>query len=56
MPRPDPGGLLLQRYPQLLTARYGFKTEGLDGFGVIEGVAQKRAFRVRGGVRGGKGS
>jgi ribosome biogenesis GTPase A len=43
------GGLLLQRYPQLLTARYGIKTEGLDGFGVIEGVAQRRAFRVRGG-------
>ena len=32
-----------------LVARYGIKTEGLDGFGVIEGVAQRRAFRVRGG-------
>src|SRR5690349_2632386 len=43
------GTLLLERYPQLLSARYGFKTEGMDGFGVIEGVAQRRGFRVRGG-------
>ena len=43
------GGFLLERYPQLLSARYGFKTEGMDGFGVIEGVAQRRAYRVRGG-------
>ena len=41
--------LLLERYPQLLTARYGFKTEGLDGIAVIEGVAQRRGFRMRGG-------
>ena len=41
--------LLLARYPQLLTARYGFKTEGLDGIAVIENVAQRRGFRVRGG-------
>ena len=41
--------LLLERYPQLLTARYGFKTEGLDGIAVIEHVAQRRGFRMRGG-------
>jgi len=41
--------LLLERYPQLLTSRYGFKTEGLDGIAVIENVAQRRGFRVRGG-------
>jgi ribosome biogenesis GTPase A len=41
--------LLLERYPQLLTTRYGFKTEGLDGIAVIENVAQRRGFRVRGG-------
>ncbi|NEX60596.1 ribosome biogenesis GTPase YlqF [Noviherbaspirillum galbum] len=40
---------LLARYPALLTGRYGFATEGLDGVGVIEGIAQKRAFRVKGG-------
>jgi len=43
------GTLLLERYPQLLAARYGLKTEGLDGVGVIEGVAARRGFRVRGG-------
>ncbi len=40
---------LLMRYPQLLTARYGFSTEGLDGVAVIEGIAKRRAFRVKGG-------
>jgi ribosome biogenesis GTPase A len=42
-------GLLLQRYPQLLAARYGLKTEGIDGVSVIEGVAARRGYRVRGG-------
>jgi ribosome biogenesis GTPase A len=41
--------ILLERYPQLLTARYGFKTEGLDGIAVIENVAARRGFRIRGG-------
>ena len=40
---------LLVRYPQMLTARYGFKTEGLDGIAVIEGVAARRGYRQRGG-------
>jgi ribosome biogenesis GTPase A len=43
------GTLLLERYPELLSARYGFKTEGMDGVGVIEGVAARRGFRMRGG-------
>jgi ribosome biogenesis GTPase A len=43
------GTLLLERYPQLLAERYGLKTEGMDGVGVIEGVAARRGFRVRGG-------
>jgi ribosome biogenesis GTPase A len=43
------GDLLLERYAPLLTARYGFKTEGLDGIGVVEQVATRRGFRVRGG-------
>jgi ribosome biogenesis GTPase A len=43
------GTLLLERYPHLLRERYGMKTEGVDGFGVIEGVALRRGFRVRGG-------
>jgi ribosome biogenesis GTPase A len=43
------GELLLERYPHLLTARYGFKTEGLDGIAVVENVAARRGFRVKGG-------
>ena len=41
--------VLLERYPHLLTARYGFKTEGLDGIAVVEGVAARRGFRQKGG-------
>lgn len=40
---------LLERYPQLLSARYGFKTDGIDGVAVIEGVAARRGFRIKGG-------
>ena len=43
------GTVLLERYPHLLSARYGFKTEGMDGVDVIEGVAARRGYRVRGG-------
>lgn len=41
--------LLLVRYPQLLAARYGFKTENMDGVAVVEGVAQRRGYRLKGG-------
>lgn len=41
--------VLLQHYPQLLTTRYGFQTAGLDGVAVIEGVAARRGFRIKGG-------
>jgi ribosome biogenesis GTPase A len=40
---------LLQTYPKLLSARYGFATEGMDGVAVIEGIAQRRGFRLKGG-------
>lgn len=43
------GDLLLQRYPTLLNARYKFATDGLDGVDVIENVAKKRGYRMRGG-------
>jgi ribosome biogenesis GTPase A len=36
------GNLLLARYPDRLTARYGFDPAGLDGHGVIEAVAKRR--------------
>ncbi len=41
--------LLLERYPSLLVARYGLKPEGADGVGVLEHIAIRRGFRVRGG-------
>jgi len=40
---------LLIRYAPLLAARYGIKTEGIDGVSVIEGVALRRGFRLKGG-------
>ena len=41
--------VLLERYPPLLTVRYGFATEGTDGAAIIEAIAKRRGFRVRGG-------
>ncbi|WP_025916776.1 ribosome biogenesis GTPase YlqF [Herminiimonas sp. CN] len=41
--------ILLQRYPQLLAQRYGLQIEGTDAVGVVEGVAQRRGFRLKGG-------
>lgn len=42
------GDILLARYPRLLSARYGFSTEGLDGIGVVEAVAKRRNCRLTG--------
>ncbi len=44
--------LLLARYPEALTARYGLKLEGLDAPGVLEGIARKRGCIIKG--RGGE--
>jgi len=33
----------------LLAQRYGLQIEGLDAVGVVEGVAQRRGFRLKGG-------
>src|SRR5450830_1791498 len=33
----------------MLAASYGFKTEGMDGIGVVEGVAARRGYRQKGG-------
>lgn len=41
--------ILLIRYPECITKRYGFSVEGLDSVAVIENIAQKRGFRLRGG-------
>jgi len=36
------GEILIARYPRLLSARYGFAPEGLDGPGLVEAVARRR--------------
>ncbi len=41
--------ILLVRYPALLAERYGCAVEGLDGVGVVEAVARRRGFRLKGG-------
>ena len=41
--------ILLARYPEMLTARYGFDTTDMDGPGVIEAIAKRRGFRIKGG-------
>ena len=43
-------GLLLARYPALLAARYGLAVEGIDAVAVVEGIAKRRALRMRGGA------
>jgi ribosome biogenesis GTPase A len=42
--------ILLARYPALLSARYGCAVEGLDAEGVIEAVAKRRGFLLKGGT------
>ncbi|HEY5800283.1 MAG TPA: ribosome biogenesis GTPase YlqF [Burkholderiaceae bacterium] len=44
------GDLLLQRYPALLGERYKFDPAGMDGVAVIDGIAQRRGFRLKGGA------
>ncbi len=43
--------ILLARYAERLSARYGFASAGLDGIGVVEAIAARRGCRraVRGG-------
>ena len=41
-------GVLLARYPALLTSRYGFSVEGLDATGVLEAVAKRCGCLLRG--------
>jgi ribosome biogenesis GTPase A len=42
------GELLLARYPNLLTQRYKFPLEGMDGFALIEAIAKLRGYRIKG--------
>jgi len=41
--------LMLARYPGLLTTRYGFAVDSMDGADVIAAIAQKRGYRIKGG-------
>ena len=43
------GDILLERYPELLTARYGFSADGLDGPRLVEAVARRRGCLIKGG-------
>lgn len=40
--------ILLERYPALLQARYGFSLDGLDATGILEAVAKKRGCLKKG--------
>ena len=42
--------LLLDRYPALLAARYKCDVRAMDGVALIETIAQKRGYRVKGGA------
>ncbi|MCB4812043.1 ribosome biogenesis GTPase YlqF [Methylovorus menthalis] len=42
-------GLLLERYPTLLNARYKIDVSGMDAVDVLEAVAKRRAYRLKGG-------
>ncbi len=43
------GEVLLERYPQALTERYGVESNETDGPGLIEAIAKRRGFRIKGG-------
>ena len=40
---------MLDRYPDALVARYGLDAGETDGHGVIEAIAKRRGFRIKGG-------
>lgn len=44
------GEILLEYYPSLLAKRYGFPVKGLDGVGMIEAIARRRGYLLRGGI------
>ena len=41
---------VLAHYPSLIAARYSCSVNGMDGVGVIEAIAQRRGFRLKGGA------
>ncbi len=43
------GDILLARYPELVAARYKFPVEGMDGADLVEAIAKRRGYRLKGG-------
>jgi ribosome biogenesis GTPase A len=43
------GELLLARYPALLNTRYGITVADMDGNDLVEAIAKRRAYRLKGG-------
>jgi len=43
------GSVLLKQYPQLLNARYKIDVAGMDSVDLLEAVARRRGFRLKGG-------
>jgi len=43
------GSVLLKQYPQLLNARYKIDVAGMDSVDLLEAVAKRRGFRLKGG-------
>ena len=43
-------GILLERYPAQLRARYGFDTQGMDGDRLIAAIAARRGYLGKGGA------
>lgn len=41
--------VLLARYPKLLNERYKFHATGLDGAAVVEAIAKRRGYKLKGG-------
>jgi ribosome biogenesis GTPase A len=44
------GDILLQRYPAMVAARYKFEVGEMDGADLIEGVAKRRGYKLKGGA------
>ena len=43
------GSVLLKQYPQLLNARYKIDVAGMDAVDLLEAIAKRRGFRLKGG-------
>jgi ribosome biogenesis GTPase A len=44
------GDILLARYPRLLQERYGFAVAGMDGTALVEAIAKRRGYLLKGNI------